>query len=560
MLSKSLEKGTVVMKIKKLMLLALPAVALTLGIVALNTPSNIDCSPADAADYTPSNRKITFNSDNSVTATFSVNDNVLDSRGWLLCLFASKPSFDPVTHKINGSDQMHPYSTADCAHYFFASNTTKEGNISVTWNANFADQKESWSETESTGATGHTLEDYLNQETDWYIVVGIRHWNNSWATHGDNPGEGTNGWWENTDYYAGRKSVIKGNFPYGEIYLDLTEFRDWEVNNAKFGVYFFDSNNNKAFSDIAVAVPMQEGIYIASYELNFKPTSMIGLRLSSTCTTPNFDDRWNQTQDLAFHQYGVIGVTGYSNGWADGLATVKITRGSHEIEVALDNYKRNAEGKSEHYNDYIDLQKNDEFVIEYGSTSYYSYDSLEIFDDNFSLDNTKIKVNVGGTYSFYFKAYETDKVHHDVFISKPEVAFADAWALSFLDGTEGVCETTKTNWSTYEDEFDDLPHSAKEFLLSVEHEPDPKVEFENYFARAIQRYDYVIYLYGTNAYNDYIGRVEAGKFTPRTSNSLIDGVFSSESSTQITLVIIVSVASLTALSGCLVLKKRKASN
>ena len=560
MLSK-IRKRNNSMKIKRLMLLALPAVALTLGIAAINTPSNIDCSPADAADYTPSNRKITFNGDGSVSATFSVNDNVLDSRGWLLCLFTSKPSFDPVTHKINGSDQMHPYSTADCAHYFYAANATKEGNISVTWNKTFTDQKEEgfWSATESIVEDGHTLEYYLNQETDWYIVVGVRHWNNSWATHGENPGEGTNGWWENTDYYAGRKSVIKGNFPYGEIYLDLTEFRSWEVDNAKFGVYFFDDNNN-AFSDIAVAVPMQEGIYIASYELNFNPTNMIGLRLNSACTTPNWNDKWNQTQNLEFHEYGVIGVTSNDYGWSDGLATVKITRGSQEIEVALDNYKRNAEGKSEHYNDYIDLQKNDEFVIEYSSTSYYSYDSLEIFDNNFSLDNTKIKVNVAGTYSFYFKAYENEQVHHDVFISKPEVAFADAWALSFLDGTEGVCETTKTNWSTYEDEFDDLPHSAKEFLLSVEHEPDPTVEFENYFARAIQRYDYVIYLYGTSAYNDYIGRVEAGKFTPRTSNSLIDGVFSSESSTQITLVIIVSVASLTALSGCLVLKKRKQSN
>lgn len=553
------------MKIKKLILLALPAVALTLGIAAINTPSNIDCSPADAADYTPSNRKITFNSDSSVTATFSVNDNVLDSKGWLLCLFTSKPSFDPVTHKINGSDQMHPYSTANCAHYFYAANATKEGNISVTWNANFADQKESWSETESIGAAGHTLEDYLNEEgKDWYIVVGIRHWNNSWQTHGNNPGEGTNGWWENTDYYAGRESVIKGGFPYGEIYLDLTEFRSWEDADAKFGVYFFGGSNN-AFSDIAVAVPLQDGIYIASYELNFKPTNMIGLRLNSACTTPNWDQMWNQTKDLTFYQYGVIGVTGLDevdkkyNGWSDGLATVKITRGNQDIEVALDNYKRNAEHKSEHYNDYIDLQQNDEFVIKYGSTSYHNWECLDIFDDNFSYNTTTEKITVvkPGTYSFYFKAYETQQVHHDVFISKPEVAFADNWALSFLGGTEGVCDTTKDNWSTYETEYKNLPHSAKEFLLSVEHEPDPKVEFENYFARAIQRYDYVIYLYGTSAYNDYIGRVAANKFTPRTSNSLI-GAFSSESSSLITLVVIVLVASLTALGGYLVLKRRKA--
>lgn len=577
MLYAHLEKVTLIMKIKKLMLLALPAVALTLGIVAINTPSNIDCSPADAADYTPSNRKITFNDDGSVSATFSVNDNVLDSRGWLLCLFTSKPSFDPVTHKIENSKDMHPYSTAACAHYFFASNTTKEGNISVTWNKDFADQKESWSAAESTGAAGHTLKDYLNEEgKDWYIVVGIRHWNSSWATDGDNPGEGTDGqetrgWWENTDYYSGRESVIKGNFPYGEIYLDLTEYPTWKNDNAKFGVYFFDNNDKdnekkKIFSDFAVSVPLQDGIYIASYELNFQPTHMIGVRFNSACTTPNWDQKWNQTQDLTFYQYGVIGVTGnldkdHDNGWSDGLATVKITRGNQEIEVALDNYKRNDDHKSEHYNDYIDLQENDEFVINYGSTSYHNWDCLSIFDNNFSYNSTteKIKVDVAGTYSFYFKAYDYGDVHHDVFISKPEVAFADAWALSFL-GTDKLCETTKDNWSSYETEYNKLPHSAKTFLLNVEHEPDPTVEFENYFARAIQRYDYVIYLYGTSAYNDYIGRVEAGKFTPRTSNSFIDGVFLSESSTQITLVIIVSVTSLTALSGCLVLKKRKASN
>ena len=549
------------MKSKKLILLALPAIALSVGIVALNSPAKNNSSAVSAADYTPSNRKLTFNNDGSVSATFSVNDNVLDTRGWLLCLFTSKPSFDPVTHKIIGSENLHPYSTAACAHYFFASNTTKEGNISVTWDANFADQKESWSEAEAPGEEGHTLAYYLSQETDWYIVTGIRHWHDgSWSPAGENPGEGTEGWWENADYYVGKKSIIRGNLPYGEIYLDLTACKGWEGDGAKFGVYFFDSTDKSknAFSDFAVNVPLQDDIYIASYELTFVPTHMIGVRFKNTCTTPNWDDKWNQTQNLDFHQYGVIRVTGFDeSGESDGLAKVKITRGTDEIDVVLDNYKHNTEDKPEHYNDYIDLQKDDEFVIEYNSTSYHNWDCLELFDDNFSDDalTSKIKVNVGGTYSFYFKAYETEKVHHDVFISKPEVAFADAWAQSFLSGN---CETTKTNWSDYEDEFDDLPHSAQTFLLNVEHEPDPNVHFENYFAQAIQRYDYVIYLYGTSSYYDYIGRVDAGKFTPRTLDSL-SGAVSNDSSASIALVVIVSVTSLTAVVGCIVLKRRKAN-
>ena len=57
------------MKIKKLMLLALPAIALSVGIVALNSPAKNNSSAVSAADYTPSNRKLTFNNDGSVSAT-----------------------------------------------------------------------------------------------------------------------------------------------------------------------------------------------------------------------------------------------------------------------------------------------------------------------------------------------------------------------------------------------------------------------------------------------------------------------------------------------------------
>jgi len=547
------------MRIKRLMLLALPAIALSVGIVALNTPSSSDNSAVNAADYTPSNRKLTFNNDGSVTATFSVNDNVLDSRGWLLCLFTDKPSFNPVTHKTDDSNTLHPYSTTECAHYFFASNTTKEGNISVTWGANFGDQKENWTESQSTGSAGHTLADYLAESTDWYIVAGIRHWHDSsWAPSGVNPGEGTNGWWENADYYVGRESVIKGNHPYGEIYIDLYEFRGWEGNNAKFAVYFFDGNGNHEFSDFSVCVSSADGLHIVSYELAFNPTNMICFRFDPNCSTPSTDNRWNQTQDLAFYRYGVIGITGWDYGWSDGLATVTITRGLEEIEVVLDNYKRNADHKSEHYNDYVDLQQNDEFVINYLSAPRNNWDCLEIFDNNFNDDDEthKIKVEVSGTYSFYFKAYNVGDVHYDVFISKPEVAFADAWALSFLNGG---CTSTKDNWSTYAGEYNNLPHSAKTFLLNVEHQPDPEYVYENYFAQAIQRYDYVIYLYGTDTYNDYIGRVAAGRFTPRSSYSLM-GALSSDSPTPIALVVVLLVVPVTVIGSYLFLRKRKESN
>lgn len=552
------------MKIKKLMLLALPVMALSVGIVALSTPkASEEYSTVEAADYTPSNRKLTFNNDGSVDATFSVNDNTLDTKGWLLCLFTSKPSFEPTTHKIEGSDRLHPYSTAACAHYFFASNTTKEGNISVTWASNFADQKENWTEGESEGAAGHTLADYLNESTDWYIVVGIRHKHNYGGVDGPNPGEGGGDWWENADYYVGRESNIRGDYPYGEIYIDLSEFQSWKEKDAKFGIYFFGANNKEAFSDFATAVPYDENIFIASYELDFNPTGIDCIRFNSDAETPSWGKKWNQTQDLTFHRYGVVKVKGWDeNGESDALATAKISRGSEEIEVVLDNYKRNAANQSEHYNDYIDLIAGDKFVINYGSNSYYNWNTLQMFKDlkYFKVEEgeTKVTVNVSGTYSFYFKA--TADASYEVFISKPEVAYADKWAESFLEGIkeeETSCEATKTNWDTHEDEYDSLPHSAKSFLLIVPHESNPNVKFDNYFARAIQRYDYIIYLYGTSTYNDYIGRVKAGKVTPRSTYNPIVGTFSGDNSTPIALVVIISVVSLTAVGGYIFLKRRK---
>lgn len=558
------------MKIKKLMLLALPVMALSVGIVALSTPkASEEYSTVEAADYTPSNRKLTFNNDGSVDATFSVNDNTLDTRGWLLCLFTSKPSFDPVTHKTENSSNLHPYSTAACAHYFFAANTTKEGNISVTWAADFADQKEGWTEAEKTTTEeGKSLKDYLAESTDWYIVVGIRHNHDYGSGHGSNPGEGGGNWWENADYYVGRESNIRGDYPYGEIYFDLTELADWTKDGAKLAVKF-KNGTDEAYSDFAVAVPLQNNIYIASYELGFVPTKMYACRFSSSSTTPSSGTIWNNTQELDFYKYGVIGVKGWdNNGWSDFLATVTVDRNAGGTdEIILDNYKRNDQNQSEHYNDYIDLVVGDEFVIKYhaseASTSkdFYSMDCLDVLkvegNEYFEIDETnkKIKVLKSGTYSFYFKA---DVNNGQVFISKPEIAFADVWAKSFLEGTgeDTSCEKTKTNWSTHEDEYDDLPHSAKTFLLNLDHEPDPNVKFDNYFARAIQRYDYIIYLYGTSTYNDYIGRVNAEKVTPRTSSPLI-GVFSSDNSTPIALVVIISVVSLTAVGGYIFLKRRK---
>mgnify|MGYP004661339623 CR=1 FL=1 len=132
--------------------------------------------------------------DKSLTATFQVSSNNLDMRGWLLCLMDSQPTCDSNS-KLKDSKDVHPFNYANCKYYFFAPNTNKTGTISVTWSSTAIDEKNS----------GKTLAEVI-AEKDWYIVIGPRHYNTGWGDSGI--GAGTNGIWENCDYFVGKASTV----------------------------------------------------------------------------------------------------------------------------------------------------------------------------------------------------------------------------------------------------------------------------------------------------------------------------------------------------------------
>lgn len=147
------------------------------------------------ADYSfDTQNGFTVENDNSLTANFTVTSNSNDMRGWLLCLMESQPMVGSG-NKLLDSDNAHPYSYSNCKYYFFASNTQKTGNISVTWKGDAVDEK----------GSQKTLADVIS-EKDWYIVIGPRHYNASWGDSGI--GAGTNGIWENCDYYVGQASAV----------------------------------------------------------------------------------------------------------------------------------------------------------------------------------------------------------------------------------------------------------------------------------------------------------------------------------------------------------------
>lgn len=96
----------------------------------------------------------TITEDNgSITVQFNVADNELNMQGWILGLMKESPG--------NASIDVNPSSS--CDYYFLNNDTTKEGNLTLIWDANTTSQN-----------GNKTLSEAL-AEDDWHIVLGPKY-------------------------------------------------------------------------------------------------------------------------------------------------------------------------------------------------------------------------------------------------------------------------------------------------------------------------------------------------------------------------------------------------
>ena len=246
----------------------------------------------DAADYSGVSSGFSKGADGSVSASFTVTNNGLDMRGWLLCLFESKPTVDS-NNKLTDSNDAHPYSYSACKHYFFASNTSKTGTISVSWAANSGNQKTNWTSGTSTGTTGNTLKDIINNGTNWHLIIGPRHYNTSWGSSGI--GAGNDGYWENCDYYVGSLNEV---FP--------SEDKDMSVS-----VTSYNGTYNGTNRSITVNVTSPS----SGYTIKYRTTSSGSYNLT---TNPTYQDAGDYT---VYFQVTASGYKTYT-----GSGTVKISK------------------------------------------------------------------------------------------------------------------------------------------------------------------------------------------------------------------------------------------
>ena len=359
----------------------------------------------EAADYTPGTGGYSRGSDGSITANFVVSKSGLDMRGWLLILYSSKPATES-SGKLSNSNYLHPYSASGVSHYFFASYTgSGDGNMSITWKANAADQRQSWSASESTGASGKTLKDYFDNGTNWHIVVGPRHYNTGWGDEGI--GAGTNGYWENCDYYIGEKDSV---FPTGDKTMKVTV----TANNVTY-------DGQEHYVDVKPTDPS------SGYTIKYRTASSGSYNLTSV---PKYTNAGTYTT------YFQVTKTGYTTYEGSGSFTIAKANPTYTAPTAKTGLVYNGSSQE---------------LIEKGSSNV-----------TYSLDGSSYSSNVpskedAGTYTVYYKVAETTNYKgvsaksFNVTIAKADPVYTAPSAISGLvyDGNEQTLVTSGSPNVTY---------------------------------------------------------------------------------------------------------------
>lgn len=339
----------------------------------------------------------------------------------------------------------------------------------------------------------------------------------------------------------------------GTVTLDLTT--NWASANCKVSVYFYDDSNHSGWGNL---VSVTAGNYEAevSYNFDFTPTKMIVIRYDTAATSTGWTKIWNRYpadnaggMDFGSH----IRITDWNSASVNDYAVVKggISGSAWSDLATLDTVKSNGSKHCEYYATSVNLTSGQAFKVVYGG-EYYGYYSIGegVSASDFSGGSgNDIEINKTGTYSLYF-----DASTHNVHIANPDFAAADEWAQNFLSTG---CTATKSGWSSSASSYSSLSSGAKAYLSSQEH-IDHDAEATGYQAQAVQRYDYVLELYGTSSYTDFMGRIEAGKVTPATSRFVIQNTLNDSNSLAIFLAIVASVATIAAVGGYFLLKKKRA--
>ena len=324
----------------------------------------------------------------------------------------------------------------------------------------------------------------------------------------------------------------------------------------------FDSNSHETWGPKIANTANKYQEY--SWELSFEPTTIIILRVQSGWQQ---SDGWSKiyarTGNVTLSSTDVIWMYGDAvegGGWGtyqlDAVVKGydKDDKGSEVVSTPLDGVKVSDDGSKVEAFGSVSLPANTYFkVLKEGTVWCGSYDGPDVVKANLSGGgSSNIHNTEAATYEFFF-----DYDGLSSWITDPVLAEADQWAHEFLSVN---CQATLGHWSTMGARFIGSLSGDAQALLAGEDHVAHTVEVTGNIKQAVQRYDYVIERYGTSTYSDFMGRVEAGKVTPKPASALDVSYNNGNSTNLIIIVSIVSLISASTLVGLIVLKKRKAVN
>ena len=364
----------------------------------------------------------------------------------------------------------------------------------------------------------------------------------------------------NTSLYA---KYTSGSWS-GSIYVDLRD-SGWAGAAAHYAVMFMDKTTYPTeidgWSSYVTGTKINERLVEIPYSLEFEPLKMTIVRYNPAKTdwaTQKWTNTWGQTPDIDVAEVVRIGDTtdGEGKNYAYAGYPKVVTWSPSSADIYLNSVKMNGDKNSEYYSSTVSLAANQQFKIQvgpYASGDYYgAFSTHSSLESTFDGDGTNnITCKAAGTYAFYFDSFKGS-----VYITKVEIAQADEWAEAFLgmSASSNNCAYTKTHWSEASTAYNGLSAAAKALCVAEAH-IGPHDEAGTYLAEAIQRYDYVIQLYGTTSYPDFIGRVSAGKISLSQPILLLN--INNRNTTPMIVIIVVSLVGFGAVGGYFFIRRRK---
>ena len=84
------------------------------------------------------------------------------------------------------------------------------------------------------------------------------------------------------------------------LIVKLGNIGKWSEDGAKIAAYLTDDSSNY-WSDLQT-LTSSKNIYKIDYSISFTPTKLIFVRMNPAATSGNWNQKWNQTGDLAFKE------------------------------------------------------------------------------------------------------------------------------------------------------------------------------------------------------------------------------------------------------------------